>query len=245
MRWAIDLIFLAILLLCGWYGYRKGLIMGIGGILGIIVSLYAACLISGTFSYEVVPVVRPFAAGYVERVISTDVSEQLGFIYGEDTPVSDRYSINDALSQDPDAAGRFAVITYQGLGIYKSTAEKMAEEALDYGTVHQTDIKSAIIEVLCNRIVYVAGVILCFFIILIVLVVLANLPNLSFRLPNMAEADEIGGAVTGIIKGVLLCMLLAWALKFAGLIIGKDTMSSTLLGRLFIKIGFISFFIGI
>lgn len=245
MRWAIDLIFLAILLLCGWYGYRKGLIMGVGSILGILVSLYAACLISNTFSYEIVPVVRPFASGYVERVIATDVSEQLGVIYGENTPVSDRYSINDALSQDPDAAGRFAAITYQGMGIYDSAAEKMAEEALDYVTLHQTDIKSAVIEVLCNRAVYVAGVILCFFIILIVLIVLANLPNLSFRLPNMVEVDEVGGAVTGVIKGVLLCMLLAWALKFAGLVIGKDTMASTLLGRLFIKIGFISHFIGI
>ena len=80
MRWAIDLALLAILLLCGWNGYRKGFIMGIGGLLSVAVSLYAACLISGTFSYEVVPVVRPFASGFVERVISGDVTEQLGLI---------------------------------------------------------------------------------------------------------------------------------------------------------------------
>ena len=70
MRWAIDLVLLAILLLCGWNGYRKGFITSIGGVLSIAVALYAACLISGTFSYEVVPVVRPFASGFVERVIS-------------------------------------------------------------------------------------------------------------------------------------------------------------------------------
>lgn len=245
MRWAIDLIFLAILLLCGWNGFRKGLIPGIGSILSIIVSLYAACLLSGTFAHEVIPVVRPFASGYVERVIAGDVTEKLGLIYGEDTPASDRYSINDALSQDPDAAGRFATITYQCIGIYDSAAEKMSEEARDYAELHAVDTKTAIVEVLCDRAVYVAGVILCFFILLILLTVIGNLPNLSFRLPNMEEVDEIGGTVLGVVKGVLFCMLLAWALKFAGMVIGQDTMASTLLGRLFIKIGFISLFIGI
>lgn len=245
MRWAIDLIFLAILLLCGWNGYRKGLIPGVGGIVSIAVSLYAACLLSGTFAYEVVPVVRPFASGLVERVVSVDVTEQLGLIYGEETPAVDRYSINDALSQDPDAAGRFATITYQCMGIYDSAAEQMAEEAVDYAELHAVDTKTAIVEVLCNRAVYVAGVILGFFILLILLTVIGNIPNLSFRLPNMEEVDEIGGAVLGVVKGVLFCMLLAWALKFMGIVIGRDTMMSTFLGRLFIKIGFISVFIGI
>ena len=86
---------------------------------------------------------------------------------------------------------------------------------------------------------------LCFFIILIALTAIGNIPNLSFRLPNMEEVDEIGGTVLGILKGMLFCMLLAWALKFAGLVIGQETMESTLLGKFFIKIGFISLFIGI
>lgn len=245
MRWAIDLVLLAILLLCGWNGYRKGFITSIGGVLGIVVSLYAACLLSGTFSYEVVPVVRPFASGYVERVISGDVTEQLGLIYGEETPAADRYSINDALSQDPEAARRFAALTFKSVGIYDTTAEKMADEAVDYAGLHAVDTKTAIVEVLCNRAVYVAGVILCFFIILIVLTVLGNIPNLSFRLPNMEEVDEVGGAIVGVLKGILFCILVAWALKFMGIVIGKETLASTILGRFFIKIGFISLLIGI
>lgn len=245
MRWAIDLALLAILLLCGWNGYRKGFIMSIGGILSIAVSLYAACLISGTFSYEVVPVVRPFASGFVERVISGDVTEQLGLIYQEETPVTERYSINDALSQDPDAAGRFAALTYKSMGIYESTAEDMAQEAVDYAALHEVGTKTAMVEVLCSRAVYVVGVILCFFIILIALTAIGNIPNLSFRLPNMEEVDEIGGTILGVAKGMLFCMLLAWALKFAGLVIGQETMASTILGKFFIKIGFISLFIGI
>lgn len=245
MRWAIDLALLAILLLCAWNGYRKGFITGIGSVLGICVSLYAACLISNTFSYEVVPVVRPFASGVVERVVSGNVTEQLGLIYQEETPAEQRYSVNDALSQDPEASGRLATLTFRSLGIYDSAAEQMAEEAMDYASLHQVDTKTAMVEVLCSRAVYVAGVVLCFFIILIALTAIGNIPNLSFRLPNMEEVDEIGGAVLGLIKGMLFCMLLAWALKFTGILIGTDTLASTLLGKFFIKIGFISLLIGI
>ena len=121
----------------------------------------------------------------------------------------------------------------------------MADEAVEYASLHAVDTKTAVVEVLCNRAVYVAGGILCFFIILIVLTVVGNIPNLSFRLPNMEEVDEIGGTIVGILKGVLFCILVAWALKFMGLVIGKETMEATILGRFFIHIGFISLLIGI
>ena len=82
-------------------------------------------------------------------------------------------------------------------------------------------------------------------IILIFLTVLGNIPNISFRLPNLEEVDEIGGAVVGVLRGVLMGMLAVWALKFMGSIIGVDTLGSTLLGRLFEKIGIVSFFLGV
>ena len=52
----IDFVLVAIILICGWCGYKKGLIMGIGGIIAIILSLLAANLLAKSFSYELVPV---------------------------------------------------------------------------------------------------------------------------------------------------------------------------------------------
>ena len=65
MKLIIDLIFIAILVVCGWSGYKKGIIMGIGGVLVIIISLYGGNLLSTTFSYEVIPALKPFASGYL------------------------------------------------------------------------------------------------------------------------------------------------------------------------------------
>ncbi len=245
MRWSIDLILLAILLLCTWNGYKRGLVVGIGGILSFVVSLYAACLLSGTFSHEVVSAVRPFASGYMDRVISNDVAQAMGLDFTDQTPIEDRYSINDVITDNSAEAQEFAETTYRCLGIYETAAQQMAQEAVDSSASDKITLKQAVTDVLCNRIVYVIGIILCFCIILILLTFIGNIPNLDFRLPNLEMADEIGGAVTGLLKGILFCMFAAWALKFMGILIGPDTLASTLLGRLFIKIGFIAHFIGI
>ena len=245
MRWAIDLTLVAVLLLCGWNGYKKGLIMGVGGVACILVSLYGACLLSSTFSYEVVSAVRPFAGGYIDRVIANDVSEEMGFLYDKETPPEERYSINDIVDQDNKAAEEFAVTTFRCLGIYDTAARQMGQEAVTFSAENKVTLREAVTEIFCSRMVYVAGVILCFFIILILLVFIGNIPNLSFRLPNMEEVDEIGGAIIGVVRGLLFGMLIVWALKFMGILIGPDTLSTTLLGRVLVKIGIVSKFIGI
>ena len=153
MRWAIDLILLAVLALCVWNGYKKGLIMGVGGVACILVSLYGACLLSSTFSYEVVSAVRPFAGGYIDRVIANDVSEEMGFIYDDEVPPEERYSINDIVDQDNDAAREFAVTTFRCMGIYDTAAEQMGEESLSWSSENKVTLKEAVAEVsgVCGR----------------------------------------------------------------------------------------------
>ena len=79
-----------------------------------------------------------------------------------------------------------------------------------------------------------AGAALGFLLILIFLVAIANVGNLSLRLPNMENLDEIGGAVVGFIKGFIYCVLLCWLLSFLGLVIGKTTLAETTLARFFL-----------
>ncbi|MEG1633135.1 MAG: CvpA family protein [Oscillospiraceae bacterium] len=238
MKIAIDLILLVIIILSVWAGYKKGLIMGIGGMVAIIVSLYAGCLLSTAFSYELIPVARPFASGYVERQMKNSVLDSLGLA---DTELS----VDDVLAQDPEKQHEFCFYCYRAMGIYKDAAEQMATEAEKYADENGTDIASAVVEVLCARVTYVAGVVLFFLVILITLTAIGNIPNLSFKIPNMDILNDAGGAVMGLIKGITFCVLLCWALRFAGIFIGKDTLEHTLLARFFIAIDFITMGIGI
>ena len=63
----IDLLLIAVIIICAWAGYKKGMIMGIGSILVIVVSLYGGNLLSTAFSYEIIPAIKPFADGYMEK----------------------------------------------------------------------------------------------------------------------------------------------------------------------------------
>lgn len=238
MRTAIDLILLAIVIISIWSGYRKGLIMGIGGMVALIVSLYGGVLLSTAFSYELIPAARPFASGYVERQMNGDVLVRLGL---EDTELS----VDDILKGDPELRHEFCYECYRSVGIYTNAAEQMANEAESYAAEEGTDITTAVVEVLCSRVTFVAGVVLCFLLLYIILIAIGNIPNLTFKIPNMDALNDVGGAVMGLVKGVTLCILLCWALRFTGLVIGGDTLEKTLLAKFFIAIDFITVGVGI
>ena len=75
MKAIIDLVLLGILILCAWDGYKKGLIMGVVSILIFAISVYGANLLANTFSFDVVPAMKPFASGYTEGLLIGDDSE--------------------------------------------------------------------------------------------------------------------------------------------------------------------------
>ena len=81
MRFAVELIMLAVLLVCAWSGYKKGLVMGVGTIIAIVISLYMGNLLSETFSPQAAPVLKPFISGYMdgtEGVVGDKLDELLG-----------------------------------------------------------------------------------------------------------------------------------------------------------------------
>lgn len=234
----IDLILIAIILICGWSGYKKGIIMGVGGILVILVSLFAANLVSNSFSYELVPVMRPFASGYLESTV-TDEEEGVLVTMGYD---ADGYSLTDLVQEDPQLAKSICQEAYLRIGLAEDAASTLADEALDYAETNERDLLSSMAEVLCQRLAKVLCVTLAFLLILIILTVIGNLPNLSFKLPNLELVNDIGGAVLGVITGILFCILIAWCLRYLGLVFGVGKLDETWIasrlmsGNLFAKI---------
>ena len=82
---------------------------------------------------------------------------------------------------------------------------------------------------LCRRISYVGGFILAFVMILILLTVIGNIPNISFQIPNHELLNDIGGAVAGLMQGMAFCLIIGWALRFVGLLVSQETLSNTFL----------------
>lgn len=234
MKAVIDIILLIIIALCTWNGYKKGLVGGIAGILAIVVALFGGSLLSSAYAQEVVPALEPFVDGYVDSQANRDaVLESMG--YGD----SD-YSVEDILAQDSSLKYDYAYECMLAVGFYSKTAEKLAAEAVALTEDNAVDVTDAVVSVVCDTATYVIGLALGFLLILILLVAIANIGNLSLRLPNMENLDEIGGAVAGFLKGFIYCVLLCWILGFLGIVIGKDTLSETTLARFFLAFDFLT-----
>ena len=231
MRAIIDLVLLGILIICIWSGYKKGLIMGLGGILCIIVSIYGANLLANLFSYDVIPALKPFATGYAESLLGRSDSKVLKQMGWDNSS----FSVEDMLYQYPEQRAEFAAACYRATGINAQTAENMAEDAVVYVRENGGTMLDGVVYTLCAAVSYVLCFILAFLMILILLTVLGNLPNLSYKLPNLDLLNDIGGAVLGFVTGLMFCVLLVWALKFMGMIIGNESLSSSVFGGMLLR----------
>jgi hypothetical protein len=233
MKTIITLVLIAIIIICGWTGYKKGLIMGIGGILVIIASIYGAHLLSVTFSYEALPVMRPFASGYLESSLS-DKEEKPGVLTEEGILLGTK-SLEDFLKDNPEEARRLAQAVYERCGITEKTAAEMSAETTEYYAAYKGGFVSAMTEILCARISYVICFTLIFAIIAIILTVIGNLTNLSFKLPNLNLLNDISGALLGVFTGLMFCTVLVWVLKYMGMIIGRDTLAHAAVAKAFLS----------
>lgn len=241
MKIAIEITMLVIILLCAWTGYKKGLILCIGTILAIIVSMYMGDLLSDTFSHQAVPVLTPFASGYMEgkgAVIDTEMTELLGEAGSE-------LSVEDAVKQHPEIQYQLCENSYLAMGVYEKPAKEMANEAVALSNKSDGKISASIVQVLCEKLAYTIGFILFFAIVLIILIVIGNVLNLSYKIPGMNRLTDIGGLVAGLTYGIMFCMLLAWSLNFAGMIMPEEEIQSTVLPRLFNHVNFLSKYLSV
>ncbi len=234
MKIVIDFVLIFIVAACTWNGFKRGLIGGIAGILAIVISLYGGALLSSAFSPEIIPAAEPFVEGFLDSADAKDfILSELGY---EDT----EKSVNDILAEDPSLKYDYAYNCVIYVGLSKASARALASRAVELSDSSGADLQSAVSDTLCDSLSYVFGTVIAFLLLLMLIVAIANLFNLSLRLPNMETIDEIGGSVTGFLKGVVYCILLCWALSFLGLILGRDTLESTLLGRFFLSIKFLT-----
>ena len=235
MTWIIDIVLLVIIALCTWGGYKRGIVAGIAGLLAIVVALFGGSLLSATYAGEFVPALKPFIGGIIDTPATEKAMlEELG--YGE----SDK-SLRDILIEDPSLSYDYAYHCVQFIGFSADRATELADRAATaYEQAETKNMPETVVNTLCDAITYVVGLTLAFSMILIILVSLANLGNLSFRLPNMENLDEIGGAVLGLARGFIYCVLLCWMLSFLGAIIGRETVEGTSLARFFLSFDFIT-----
>lgn len=230
----IDIVLLIIIAFCTWRGFRRGIVGGIAGILGIVIALFGGNYLSTAYAHEVIPALEPFVDGYISSQNTKDaVLEEMGYA-GSDL------SLNDILARDSSLRYDYAYGCMRAVGFYEGHAQKLADKAVDWATENNAGMEEAVVSVLCDTVTYVGGLLIGFLLILILLVAVTNVIDLPLRLPNLAALDDIGGAGLGFVKGFMFCVLLCWMLGFFGIVLGEDTLSGTTLGRFFLAFDFLT-----
>lgn len=241
MKLILNLTLLLIVLLCAWNGWKRGLIAGIGSLLALVISIYCADLLSTTYSYEVIDALRPFASGYMETTINNEVRVEYNITGASDSSLS----VEDYLTAHPEDAQGFCQSTFEHMGVYGETARVMADSSLDYAAAQEMSVTGAMVEVLCRTAAYAVGFMLAFLLILILLTVLGNLPNLTFKIPGMDLLNDIGGLLTGVIQGFFFCALLCWFFKFTGIVLPQATIAESGLAAWLMRLDLLYPFLGI
>ncbi len=223
----INIVLVAILVICGWQGYKKGIIMGIIEVLVIILSLYGAQLLSDTYSYEVIPVLKPFVSGYMEGQAERTTYQVFGFEPDDKGKYNVERSMTDLLVEQPDKEPEVAFQSFKALGLYDGMAQTLTDRTMAYVQDNSASLSSAIVTISCQAVSWYGGFLLAFIILFAVLTVIVNIPNLSFKIPYVGIVNDIGGVAVGIFTGLMFCSILTWACQFAGLLLPEATLRAT------------------
>ncbi len=234
----LELAFIGILAAAIWGGYKKGLLMSVGGIIVIIVSVIVGNIVSNTYSQEIVSAMRPFASGYVGTLVDEVVYDTLGI-------GSDDFSVEDIFEQNPDVITTVGEKVLAKLGIYEDAAVAISAESRQYAIDNEISLQDALTEVVCSKVAYVLGFLLFFSLCIIILTVIGNISNLSFRIPQIGVANDIGGIVGGFVEGILICSILAWCLRFAGLLFPDNMLNESIMASFFMNNNFLTNFLNI
>ncbi len=227
MHILIDLALAAIVAFSAWKGYRKGLILGLSGILALIVAFFGARYVSENYSQEFVSMLEPFVSGVVDSSLDRSDDELLDD-YEENT-VEGQTPKTEAEAPAQSQSKEYSVVyeTLKNLGILRSSADSLTQEITDLVKSAGKSIRASIVSILSEKITYVITFALVFIMIVILFTVLANIINLAFKLPGLDLLNGAGGLVFGLVKGMIFVYLIAWILSYLGVFIGKNLVDDT------------------
>ena len=230
---AIDAIIIATVAYCGWRGYKNGLIRGVFGVFSLVASLLLAGISASSFSDEFTDMINPFVSGFVDSAL-LDIYDDLG-------------DYDPAEFQDKPENFIIAYKVLRRMGLPESPSERIADMATgnrDGERIPEVLLSDYISYRLSAVLAFVGVFGVSFILLAIVFAVVGNLINFVFTLPGLAFFDAVSGAVFGTAKGVLIVLILATVVRYAGML-APDIIEKTLVLKFIVNNNPIANVIGI
>lgn len=218
----IDVVIAAVLAVCAAAGWKSGLIRGLVGLAATVLALLLAVQLAGAAAPEIVDrYLRPATHAAIERR-----AEEIAREADETT----RENLHQLMEAIPNGFIRSkAVETVDGLfesgqilgGYAFAPLAELGEEVADQ--VLDTLVRDVLRSILCAALF----VVLSFLFRLI-----ARVLRIVEKIPGVRQLNELGGALAGLGKGLILVCLAVWVLRHTGVLTPEMADGSIALGLL-------------
>lgn len=191
----VDIVIVLILIFFAWRGARKGLILTLFSMLGLVVALLGARFLSNTFYEPVSDIIQP---GIYQSVKDLEEKALGGFdLELNETLDSSADSLIDILREQD---------LFPGLtDLLESAVEK--DSVNSSGGLSATETLSTYLAQLLARLVlFVLG----FIVILLLWFLISRALDLAFRLPILNVVNVVGGLILGLVKAIVIVVILVW-----------------------------------
>lgn len=199
----VDLVIVLILVFFAWRGAKKGLILTLFGMLGLIVAILGARFVSNTFYEPVADIIQP---GLHQKVESLEES----ILGGEDLDID--LGLDDSVDTLIDVLRRRG--TFPGL-VKLLDAAAETDAITEDSRFSAAQVLSTYLAELAAR---VALFVLGFLVILLIWFLISHILDLAFKLPILNAINVVGGLLLGLIKAIIIVFVVVWACQLVNLL---------------------------
>lgn len=200
MTFLYDIIIVLILAFFAWRGAKKGLILSLCALVGIVLAFFGARFVSTQFYAPVADIIEP---PIYQSILGLETENQ------EEAAINaaDTYSLDELLDMIKNSD------LYDGLMNFLEDAVD-SEAVTGEGNAAAKAVSGYLSEVIAKAALFA----ITFLVIVFVWFLLSHLLDLTFKLPGLAALNLVGGLVLGLVKAVLLVVVLVWIAQICGLI---------------------------
>lgn len=205
MTFLYDIIIVLILAFFAWRGAKKGLILSLCALIGIVLAFFGARFVSAEFHEPVADIIEP---PIYQSILGMEKNGQ------EKAAINavDTYSLDELLDMIKNSD------LYDGLlGFLEDAVDSEAIQGEGNAAA------KALAGYLATVIAKAALFAITFLVIVFVWFLLSHLLDLTFKLPGLSAVNLVGGLVLGLVKAVLLVVVLVWIAQICGLIPNPPT----------------------
>ena len=223
-----DAAIVAILLFFFLRGRKKGLILTLCGLAAIFVALIGARFASDTLAPHITNMLQPRFSAVIEEQLDSGLAQRL----------------DELLAAGEQGENIIADILTK-LGFYDEVSEAIRNAVSSQATQTVADLAVALAWSIAEVVASVLVFVVAFLLITVAWFLLSHALDLAARLPIINGLNRLLGGLFGLLEGMLLLFLIAWALRLMGGVIPQDTVEQTVLLKFFCNTNPLSLITGI